>query len=425
MSHEREFGEAAVGASQPTAASRPSDQDICDAYLYLLGRLLVLRQEHFDLISGTAWNELLHRDASNPQHTNLDVATSEAWVAVDETSCTIIDLPRIIGRYYTVQILNLWGETIANINERTFPEHVSGSFALCLRGSQVRLPADVLRIDLPGKKARVFLRIELGADPDAALALQRQVLMRTTGKPLIPPTVGIPLFPNEKLPGVEAFDSAAAVLASEADVNPGMDGLQAKVRAVAALIPCDGERRRVDQVIRQHSWGLKQSLFTSTRDWLAQRVAGHYGSDWRGRTAANLFGIWSNTKDEVVSFKAGIVTPLDGDLAYTITFDRHDLPSSHVKYFWSVTCVDSRTFRVLPADHDRLLLSNHSRLQPGKDGSLTLYFAPKLPAGAPDGNWLATPAGRSFILTWRSYGPDHATVAGKWFPPSVQRLSLK
>lgn len=423
MSHDRELGEAVVGAAQPTAASRASDQDICDAYLYLLGRLLVLRQEHFDLISGAAWNELLHRDASNAQHTNLDVATSEAWIAVDETSCTIIDLPRIGDRYYTVHILNAWGETVANINERTFPEHPAGAFALCLRGTRMALPPETVRIDLPGKKARLFVRIGLGADPDAAFALQRQVTLRATGRPLVPPTVGIPLFPNEKLPGVEAFDSALAVLASEPDVNPGIDAVQSKVRAVAGLARLDPERRRIDHVIRQRSWGLKQALFETRRDWLAQRVAGHYGADWLGRTAANLFAIWSNCKDEVVSFKSGIVTPLDGDLEYTMTFGSNDLPESHVKYFWSVTCIDSRTFRVLPTRPDRFLLTNHSQLQRNGDGSLTLYFAPRLPAGAPDGNWLATPPGRSFILTWRSYGPDHATVTGKWFPPPVQRLS--
>jgi hypothetical protein len=38
-----------AGARQ---TNRLSDQDICAAYLYLMGRLLVLRQEHLDFRTG-------------------------------------------------------------------------------------------------------------------------------------------------------------------------------------------------------------------------------------------------------------------------------------------------------------------------------------------------------------------------------------
>ena len=111
-------------------AAKPTDRDICDAYLYLLGRLLVLapgaaRLPHRDF----RWNMLVHRAVggvawANP---NLDVAYSEAWLALDDSSCTILDVPKIMNRYYTVQLLNMWGETIVNINERTYPYHPFGS----------------------------------------------------------------------------------------------------------------------------------------------------------------------------------------------------------------------------------------------------------------------------------------------------------
>src|SRR5262249_1052044 len=292
--------------SVPVPVSRTSERDICDSYLYLLGRLLVLRQERFDFISGSVWNQLNHRDVTSSRETpNLDVTYSEAWIAVDEYSCTILDVPRIVGRYYTIQVLNPWGETVANINERTFPDHPCGSFAFCLKGAHLTLPIGARRIDLPGRKARVLIRVELGPDPEAALALQRQITMRTTGKPAIPDTIGIPLFTNDKLPGVEAFDHALAVLATEQDINPGTDPMQAKVRAIAALARNEAERNRIDRVIREQSWGLKQALYVSGKDWVAPRIAGNYGTDWRARTAANLFGMWSNSKSEVATFEVG------------------------------------------------------------------------------------------------------------------------
>ena len=55
----------------------------------------------------------------------------------------------ITGRYDTVQFLNGWGETVANINQRVIADHPSGQFAVCLKGSTVAVPPDARRIDLP------------------------------------------------------------------------------------------------------------------------------------------------------------------------------------------------------------------------------------------------------------------------------------
>ena len=125
----------AIEAVHAQPARGISDRDIVEAYEYMLGRWLVLRQENLDFKEGFNWNQIVHRepggvDWANP---NLDVVYSEAWVALDEKSCTLIELPEIKGRYYTVQALNGWGEVTANINDRNYPKHPFGKFALCLR----------------------------------------------------------------------------------------------------------------------------------------------------------------------------------------------------------------------------------------------------------------------------------------------------
>ena len=132
-----------MASSQAQPARGVADRDVVEAYEYLLGRWLVLRQENLDFKEGFKWNQIIHRepggvDWANP---NLDVVYSEAWVAVDEKSCTLIEIPEIKGRYYTVQALNGWGEVSANINERTFPKHPAGKFAFCLKGAKsITLP---------------------------------------------------------------------------------------------------------------------------------------------------------------------------------------------------------------------------------------------------------------------------------------------
>lgn len=411
---------------------RISDQDISNAYVYLLGRLLVLRQEHLDFrnggfkSAGFKWNELIHRQAggfgwANP---NLDVAYSEAWIAIDETSYTVIDIPPISDRYYTIQVLNLWGETIANINERNYPNHPSGAFAFCLRGTRMTVPTGTVRIDLPSRKARILVRVELGADPDVAIALQRAITMRASASPRISAPITIPMFTNSTLPGVEAFDTAPAVLASEPDINPGAAALQATVRAVAMMVATNKhDRERVDGVIRQFAWlRIKQAVAemgVRENGWIRPRVAGNYGADWTMRTVANFTGIWANNQSEVVYFGTGSGTPINGSQTYTMTFPKDNLPGSHVDYFWSVTCVDSLEYRVVPNAENRFALNGKTPLVMGPDGSLTLYFAAEKPPDAPNANWLPTPARKNYLLTWRAYGPDQAIVNGRWFPPSL------
>jgi hypothetical protein len=156
-------------AAQPIPFS-VSENDISESYIYLLGRLLVTRQQQLDFKEGFKWNEIVHRkpgavDWPNP---NLDVAYSEAWVAVDENSCTIVTVPKVTGRYSTVQFLNGWGETLANIDERVFPDKPYGEFAVCLKGSSVSIPHGARRIDLPVKYSRVLARVELGRNWDEA-----------------------------------------------------------------------------------------------------------------------------------------------------------------------------------------------------------------------------------------------------------------
>ena len=146
----------------PAGAGRRllTDGDISDAYLYLLGRLLVVRQEILDFRDeGFKWNEVIYREPggvawANP---NLDVAYSEAWVAVDENTPAVLDVPEIKGgRYYTWQMLNGWGETTVNINERSFSDHPFGKFAFVLQGSNPEIPADAVKVEVPNKKSRVL-----------------------------------------------------------------------------------------------------------------------------------------------------------------------------------------------------------------------------------------------------------------------------
>jgi hypothetical protein len=425
---------AATGTANAQAQpAHISDQGVSEAYIYLLGRLLVMRQQQLDFQEGFKWNEIVHRkpgavDWPNP---NLDVAYSEAWVAVDESSCTIVSVPKVEGRYYTVHFLNGWGETIANINERLFPKRPFGEFAMCLRGAEVALPEGATRIDLPVKYSRVLARVELGSDPDAAIALQHQFKFRATGTPKLPEIPRTPIFELEKLPGVEAFEAADIALDSEPDLSVGLEALGQDARAIATAVKDPTERTRVDRVIRTHAFadlGKAGAIIghgTVQNGWARPGVVGEYGLDYLARTLVDNGGIWANIKPEVLYYRGSLDqagVELSGDNVYTLTFPRDQLPAYYATHFWSVIAVDGVRYRVLPNPINRFLINNQSKLQYGTDGSLTLYFADKKPADAPDGNWLPTPKGSKYRLTFRFYRPTEGVANGTYFPPPLVKV---
>jgi hypothetical protein len=162
----------------------PDEKTIIDAYTYLLGRMLVIRQEHMDrkgdgfAYNAIKYNPLGSADFVNP---NLDVAYLEAWIAVDADTPALLEVPPITGRYYTAQLLDEWGEVIVNINDRTFPSKPFGRFALVAPRSSAKTPDDSGRIVLHSHKAKMLSRVELKDNPDGAVKLQQAFTLRSLG----------------------------------------------------------------------------------------------------------------------------------------------------------------------------------------------------------------------------------------------------
>ncbi|WP_413568842.1 DUF1214 domain-containing protein [Bdellovibrio sp. HCB117] len=410
-----------------------SDKDIVDAYHYFLGRLLVLRQEHIDFKDGGfKWNEIYHREPggvawANP---NLDVVYSEAWLALDSKTCVLVDIPKIEKRYYTFQVLNSWGETLSNINERAFPRHPYGKFAYCQENAAVKIPTGTERINVVGNKFRVLARVEIGKNQKEAVRLQKQIKIRPTATAQVETPVQIPLFSNKELPGSVAFEKAEAILKSEPDTNDGMVPLQEKTLLISRNLGDEAFRARTDEVIRKEAIpSFLRALLTEgthKNGWGATPPAGKYGSNYLWRSLVNYGGIWANTSDEVVYYRTntdGTNTPLNGSETYTMTFPADQLPETLAKFFWSVIVVDGQKFMVVPNSLNRYLINNQSKLQKNKDGSLTIVFANKQPKNYPQANWLPTPDKSNYHLTFRFYGPELPVVKGQYFPPPLQKVT--
>ena len=111
--------------------------------------------------------------------------STPTWIVVDADTPALLEVPPIMGRYYTAQLLDEWGEVIVNINDRTFPSKPCGKFALVAPRSRAKTPDDAGRIVLHSHKAKMLSRVELKDDPDGAVKLQQAFTLRSLGTPEI------------------------------------------------------------------------------------------------------------------------------------------------------------------------------------------------------------------------------------------------
>ncbi|HWJ98397.1 MAG TPA: DUF1214 domain-containing protein [Acidimicrobiales bacterium] len=415
----------------PSDPGRPS---LRDAYVYLLGRALVARQQATDLAEpGAAFNQLKHNPVATPLewvNPNLDVTNTEAWIGVDEDTPALLEVPRVDGRYFTVQICDEWGEVITNINERNYPEHRHGTFALVAPGSRAAVPDGAVRIELRSPKAKLLARIELGSDRDGAVELQHQISLRSSGSPRVPAPVELPPFDNADLIGVELFEHAEALLTSAPDVSPVAAQFQAKVRDVVASIEDPEERTRTDEALRstvvpEFQRYAVQEAGAVGGNWLATTVIGNYGDDIAIRTAANYVGIWANSRHEVVYFvttRDADGNPLDGSLTYVLDFPAASHPDRVVDAYWSLSLVDVPRFVAVENRLDRYTFNSVNPPPANPDGGMQIFVAPDARGTIAEANWLPAAEGRPFSLTFRAYVPREIVKQGEWFPPAPRKV---
>jgi hypothetical protein len=427
------FVAIAASASAQTTPGKPDQKTLADAYTYLLGRALVIRQEQIDrrgdgfAFNAIKYNPLGSADFVNP---NFDVAYFEAWFAVDDRTPVLLEIPEIKDRYYTAQILDEWGEVIVNINERTFPSKPYGKFALVKPGFSGSIPVDAARIELHSNKAKMLGRVEIKGDPEGAVRLQHLFKATALGTPLIAPPPAISMFDNKELIGAEIFDDVDARLSSALDVAPNAAEMQQRVRAVAAYVATSKDARTaIDGELRGIISQFKADALTKTAPyldhWLCANTGGNYGDNYRLRTAANYAGIWANSPGEVVYFigsRDANEQPLNGGDSYVMHFPADKLPQALVNAYWSVILVGVPDYRVAPNDLKRYNFNNHSELQKEADGSLKIAVGPKPVSGVPESNWLPSAEGKPFSLTLRTYVPKEAAQKCAWTPPPLEKV---
>jgi hypothetical protein len=109
---------------------------------------------------------------------------------------------------------------------------------------------------------------------------------------------------------------------------------------------------------------------------------------------------------------------LDGGKTYKVT-----LPAAvPAGQFWSFTVYDGQTRSMLETDQKLAGIdSNQKDIKKNADGSVTVWFAPKAPAGQ-EANWVQTMPGKGWNSLLRLYAPLPPWFDKTWKPGDFERV---
>jgi hypothetical protein len=108
---------------------------------------------------------------------------------------------------------------------------------------------------------------------------------------------------------------------------------------------------------------------------------------------------------------------LDGGMTYRLTVPAN-VP---VTQYWSATVYDRATHAPIRNARWPSRSSQTPGLQKNADGSVTVSFGPKAPAGK-ESNWVPTSIDGGFEVLFRFYGPEKPLFEKTWRLPDIEKV---
>jgi hypothetical protein len=423
-----------------------------DAYIYFYPLVLMdVSRKHFTNIESDKMfargpmNTFSHARTFPPAtfrgatHANFDTLYSVGWLDLTKEP-VVISVPDTQGRYYLLQLLDMWTDSFAGVGKRTTGTG-AGNFVVVGPGWQGDLPHGLQRIDAPTPFVWVIGRTRTDGpqDYDAVHKVQdgykMTVLSQWDKEPRaitvkIDPSVDMRTPPVEQVKRMTpfAYFAYAAELLKVNGPHLVDQPELARMRRLGIEAGRSFDVTEVDPVIRNAlqmapvagqlaliaEW---PKVGRTANGWVMNTDSGVYGANYLKRGAVAMFEIGMNRPEDAIYPDTGI-TPLDGRDKYVIHFAKGALPPVHE--FWSVTVYDLHGFTV-PNPTNRYTLGDRSNLKPNADGSLDIYLQSENPGMDKEANWLPTPA-QPFSLHARLYSPRRAAIDGTWAMPPIDKV---
>ncbi len=394
--------------------------------------------------------------------TNFDTLYSTAWLDVSREPI-ILSVPDTDGRYYLLQLLDLWTDVFDAPGWRTTGTG-AGAYAIVGPGWTGHLPRGVAELRAPTPRVWIIGRTRTDGPADYAnvwpiqdgyvltpLSRWDKPHRKPEPPPPIDPTVDDTTPPLQQVAAMTLGDGLAffekfAELLETVPPHPNDRPILHRMRAIgitpgdAFVLPPGVDPAVVERAARdaltfltnkQKGGGLGGNVvhgWTSITDNM-----GTYGTSYLRRALVAMVGLGANLPADAVypaAYVDGDGQPLRGTCRYVMHFeDAAAWPPADA--FWSVTLYDKDNFVVLN-ELRRYALADRD-VQRNPDGSLDLYIQSDSPGAALESNWLPIgerltgrdpdpTASHAFHLTARLYAPGRSVLDGSWAMPPVQRL---
>jgi hypothetical protein len=377
---------------------------------------------------------------------NIDTLYSSAWLDLAQEPI-ILSLPDTGGRYYLVQVMDAWTETIAVPGKRTTGTQAS-QFAIIGPNWKGSLPSNLPVIKSSTNLVWIIGRIQTNTPADYANVHNLQkgfnVVPLSAGvraEASVPSSVIIPapnrgdgLTPPAQVAGMDAntFFKTFTALLRDNPSHPEDAPFVAELKTIGIIPgePFDTAKldpealqtleRAVRDARKQMASGIRTTRIVRN-GWGFNLNIGRYGTDYLTRALTALGGLGALPPEE--AFYTGTAVDnsgnkLTGGNRYVLHFDKTGFPP--VKAFWSATLYDSDGYFV-PNPLNRFGLGDRDPLRYNSDGSLDLFIQQDRPAKELEVNWLPAPGG-VFNLSLRLYWPNPEVLNGRWTPPVIRRI---
>jgi hypothetical protein len=405
----------------------------------LQSRYLKLSEQAGITLNQFSVNLTLSTPATHVAGPNDDTLYGLTWLDLTEGP-QVIEVPATHGRYYSIQLIDMWSNSFAYIGLRATGDG-AGAYAITPPGWSGKLPAGVKQIKATTKRLLALVRTFV-KDPKDLPAAQKIHTSYTTGP--------LSSYPRGRIKSRIVPDAAALNVFAPIDLTGSDASLYKEINSLIneyPPLPADAKHaktlRSVGVDVKHYAQpsstltavlqaAIKPAigqiladlptLQTQVDGWSVNLHVAKVTHDPLRRAALTIYGPGTHVAMEALYFGVGQLDglPLTGAHDYTLTFPKGQLPP--VGAFWSLILYDATTFWLVANPINRYEVASHTDgLIYGADGALTIAVQPTQPS-SPAVNWLPAPAG-AFRLILRTYIPKPAILDGAWTPPPLTQTA--
>lgn len=366
---------------------------------------------------------------------------STAWYDLSNEPL-YIQIPNSNGRYYVLELVDMWTDVFALPGSRTIGNHAQ-SYVLANSAWKGPIPDGAILIHSPTNTGVAIMTLDLKGPDDLQEVWNFQEKLRIV--PLsyynreykqhvnkINPNLDMsnPTMQLAKMTALEFFKIFCEVTTqnsphhndypilhrmSRIGLIPGkkfhptdpviIKAIQGAPVRAAALAP--GHKLTV----YQNQWFTTfYGIGTYGTYYLQRALVAH----WAVTSLPNEEGIYSVlTKDYTGNY-------LDSSKKYLLRFAKGETPPVHA--FWTISLFNDKRLLTKNAIN-RSAINSHTKLKYNDDGSVDIYLQHETPGKHRESNWLPTPKNGNFMLMLLSYWPKLESFHQSWTPPPVKLVS--